>query len=189
MKKITILFFIFPVLGAVIFYSFFYGNKNSPPANGQMSKFSLYGGISTVNNKAFWLDEGGKKYTLKDHNNKIVLINFWATWCAPCIKELPSIHRLNEILDSEYLTIIALNLDADRNKHKAKELIAKLNLSGLDAFYDPDGSFADSVKVSVIPTTILFDRTGNELGRLIGSADWGSPEALDLIKYFISKKQ
>ena len=114
-------------------------------------------------------------------------MNFWATWCAPCIRELPSINRLRKRINSSDFEVVAINLDR-KGEQKVLELLKKLKLDSMDLYFDPRGIFAQSVGVSVMPTTIIYGRKGHEHGRLVGSAEWDSDEALALLGYYIDIK-
>jgi len=102
---------------------------------------------------------------------KLIVINFWATWCAPCREEMPSLDLLqnNDILDN----IIVLPINVGReNKQKALEFFLDLNIKNLKLFYDDSIELAKSFSLVGLPTTIFINKKGDEFARLIGSADF-----------------
>jgi thiol-disulfide isomerase/thioredoxin len=107
------------------------------------------------------------------------LINFWASWCAPCIKELPTLKALN---DSRKFAgaIIPLNQDSG-TQASVSAFMAKHRVDGLGNYQDPKMAFGGALGVEVLPTTILFDADGKEVWRYVGDLDWTSPDAAKLL--------
>ena len=111
----------------------------------------------------------------------VIIINFWATWCVPCREEMPSLNDLVTNVGSDNFSIIAIA--TGRNSQKSiKKFFEQYNLSNLRSFKDPRGAVASQMSVMGLPTTIIIDQHSNELGRLIGSTDWNSSEAIDFMK-------
>lgn len=131
-----------------------------------------------------WRSGDGAKVSLADFNGKVVMVNFWATWCAPCIRELPSINRLQATLGGDDFTVVAINIDTG-GKAVAAPFAKRLEIDNLDLYLDPRGSTSRAMGVNVMPTTVVYDRQGKEVGRLEGGAEWDSPEALALLRWFI----
>ena len=157
--------------------------RHGPKYTGQMQNFVLTKGRADPPAET-WRDADGTSVSLKDFRGKVVLLNFWASWCAPCLRELPSINALQAKLGGDKFQVVALNLD--RNGAKAAlPMIERLKLDRLKLQLDPESKVAVDLGVSVMPTTIVYDATGRELGRLKGAAEWNSPEALELVSYFI----
>ena len=133
---------------------------------------------------AVFTEQGGAKRLLENFGGKIVLMNFWATWCGPCVREIPSLERLHQRLGSKDFTVIALSED-----HKGWEKITpfrkRLGLKALPLFHDVGSRMMFGAKVLGLPTTILIGRDGKELGRLTGHAEWDSDEAVTLIQHYI----
>ena len=132
-----------------------------------------------------WKDANGNKVTLELFGGKVVLLNFWASWCLPCIRELPSINRLQAKLGGDKFTVIALNIDRG-GKPIANRFRRKLKLDKLDLHIDQKNSVARLLKIKVLPTTIVFDSKGREVGKMEAAAEWDTKEALSLIQYFIN---
>jgi len=127
-------------------------------------------------------DYGVKRVSLKDFRGKVVLVNFWATWCAPCLKELPSLDALEERLGGRDFEVVAIAADP-RGPEVAAEFLDRLNITNLKLYTDPRLIFATSIGgADILPVSILYDARGNEIGRLVGEADWTSPEAIQLVE-------
>ncbi len=126
--------------------------------------------------------------TLADFRGKVVLVNFWASWCSPCLRELPSIDRLQNALASDDFTVIAINIDRE-GKLVAEAFANRLELKHLDLYMDPGGIVGRDVGVNVMPTTVLFGRDGKEIGRMEGPAEWDASEAQALILYYVGQER
>lgn len=133
-----------------------------------------------------WRDADNEKVSLADFRGKVVMVNYWATWCAPCIRELPSIDRLQAELGGPDFTVVAINVDRG-GKAAAAPFAERLKLENLALYLDPRNATGRAVGVNVMPTTIVYDREGNEIGRLEGGAEWDSPEAMALLRWYIDE--
>ena len=106
-------------------------------------------------------------------NDDILVINFWATWCAPCKKEMPSLNNLAENMKDHGVKIITIA--SGRNSKEAIEAFFNdNNLANLNKFRDPRGKIAISYGVTALPTTVVIDPSGKEIGRIIGDIDWNT---------------
>ena len=106
-----------------------------------------------------------------DSNDDILVINFWATWCAPCKKEMPSLNNLAE--NMKYDDVRIITVASGRNSKEAIEsFFSDNNLVNLNKFRDPKGKLAMSYGVTALPTTVVIDPSGTEIGRIIGDIDW-----------------
>jgi thiol-disulfide isomerase/thioredoxin len=110
-----------------------------------------------------------------------VLVNLWASWCAPCIKELPTLQKLEEshAIDGQ-LGLIAVSQDMGPQASVDAFLTAK-KIARFAAFHDPEMALTSALNVQVMPTTILFDASGKEVWRYVGDLDWTGPEAKALL--------
>ena len=112
-----------------------------------------------------------KKVILKDYISKLVIINFWATWCAPCKEEMPHLNRLKSKNVFKDIEIIPINI-ADEELKKSKECVENLNINNLEIFYGSSLDLAKEFKLRGIPTTVFIDKEGYEFARVIGFIDF-----------------
>ncbi|MFN3834827.1 MAG: TlpA family protein disulfide reductase [Glycocaulis sp.] len=122
----------------------------------------------------------GEEITLADRRGKLVLVNFWATWCAPCVVEMPELDALQAQLGSDDFEVMAISMD--RSMDEARRFYAENGLAHLALYHDPALRLALSAGSRGLPTTILYDRHGGEIGRLSGEAAWASEDAIALIQ-------
>jgi thiol-disulfide isomerase/thioredoxin len=127
-----------------------------------------------------FLDGKGNPRTLADWRGKIVLLNLWATWCAPCRKEMPALDRLNRELGGTAFEVVALGVDRT-GLDGAKKFLDSINVNGLGLYADPTAKAGSELRAIGMPTTILIGKDGREIGRLVGPAEWDSPDAKRLI--------
>ena len=158
-----------------------------PNLIGSVKKFQLT--PITANNKGQtsdlnWRNTKGEVISLANFKGKIVLLNFWATWCLPCIKELPSMERLQTKLKKDDFAIVAINLDRGGGNVAAR-LLKRLKLNKLQLYLDEENKLAKTLNVKFMPTTFIFDRKNRKLGKLQGGIEWDGKNAVALVKYFI----
>jgi thiol-disulfide isomerase/thioredoxin len=156
---------------------------DGPPRTGGMSNFILSSASAPAPRSPF-VDEKNVAHTLDDFRGKVVLVNFWATWCGPCVREMPSLKRLHAKLGGGEFTVLAMSEDR-RGWEVMAPFLVRLDLLGLPAFHDPRGDLMRALSVHGLPTTILFGRDGRELGRLVGTAEWDSDEAVALVRHYL----
>ena len=124
-------------------------------------------------------DPDGAPASLADFRGKPLLLNLWATWCAPCIKELPTLDALAQ-REGERLQVVTLSEDM-AGRAKVESFLAKRQFAGLEAWLDPEMKMMGALKVATLPTTILYDSEGKEIWRFTGDEDWSGDEAAKLI--------
>lgn len=118
---------------------------------------------------------------------KVVLLNIWATWCLPCVYELPSLERLQWTLGGERFTVIALSVDEGGADGVAR-FLKRLGVGALPVYLDPVGRMVEALQVHEgLPWTFVIDHRGQVMGYLKGAADWTSPEARALIRYYVDR--
>ena len=128
-------------------------------------------------------DFSGKKINLNDYYGKLVIVNFWATWCAPCKKEMPSLDNLYQDDNFKNLQIFPVNMEQP-NLEKTKKFFANLKIKKLEIFFDPDLNFVKEFKLRGVPTTILINKKGEEFARVIGEINFQDKKFLKwLSKY------
>jgi thiol-disulfide isomerase/thioredoxin len=147
---------------------------------GSVAKFALAKEPKPLPELGF-ADADDKPLTLADYKGKLVLVNFWATWCAPCVKEMPSLDRLQAEIGKDKFVVLPLSLDGS-SRAKVAPFYADRKLANLGIYFDKGKKVLAALDVSVLPTSVLIDAKGRELGRLEGDADWDKPEAVSLIK-------
>lgn len=127
----------------------------------------------------------GDPRSLDDFRGQVVLLNLWATWCAPCVEEMPALDRLQARLGGPDFQVVAVS--SDRGGAEVVEpFFRKQGLTALPVYLDPDNRVARALGVHALPTTVLIDRAGREVGRLQGAAAWDSPEALELLRPYLA---
>lgn len=126
-------------------------------------------------------DPAGGTHTLADYKGKVVLVNFWATWCAPCRKEMPALDALQSELGGEDFQVVTIA--TGRNAvPKIHEFFAETGVTNLPVLLDPRQQLARDMGVVGLPVTVLIDRDGNEIARLMGDDHWDSDGAKTLIR-------
>ena len=116
---------------------------------------------------------------LTDNKGNIVILNFWATWCVPCKKEMPSLSLLKK--NQPKIKIFAINLEKP-NKKKAQKFFDDLKIENLKIYFDPNFDLAKNFKMRGLPTSILIDKNGNEFGRIIGEINFNEKEFLKFLE-------
>ncbi|KEZ75770.1 TlpA family protein disulfide reductase [Salinisphaera hydrothermalis] len=119
--------------------------------------------------------------SLADFGGRVLLLNLWATWCIPCRKEMPSLDRLQARLGGPAFHVLALSQDK-AGDDAVKRFFRNVGIHHLRRYVDSTGRSANVLGVFVIPTTLLIDWEGREIGRYVGAADWDSPAVIALIR-------
>ncbi|MEG9861635.1 MAG: TlpA disulfide reductase family protein [Parvularculales bacterium] len=123
----------------------------------------------------------GETLTLADFKGQVVLVNLWATWCAPCREEMPSLDRLQQHLDSEDFSVVAIASDRG-GVEAARTFLAEIDANTLGVYVDSTARIGPALGSFGLPASLLLGRDGRELGRLAGPAEWDSDEAIALIR-------
>ncbi len=129
-------------------------------------------------------DLSGNPVRLADFEGRVVLLNFWATWCAPCIREMPSLDQLQAGLGRKGLTVVAVSIDGAGAK-VIVPFAERLGLEHIGLYHDFRGALFKAFAVDGIPTTFLIDARGRIVGGYPGPAEWNSPEAVALIRHYL----
>jgi len=129
--------------------------------------------------------EGGGTGTLGDYAGKIALVNFWATWCAPCRKEMPMLAELQTELGGEDFEVVTIA--TGRNPLPAmQDFFAEIGVDNLPLHRDPKQQLAREMGVVGLPVTVILDREGREIARMLGDAHWSSESAKAMLRKLIS---
>jgi thiol-disulfide isomerase/thioredoxin len=126
-------------------------------------------------------DANGAEKALADWRGKVVLVNLWATWCAPCRKEMPALDRLQKELGSPNFEVVAISVDRT-GLAGARKFLDETNVQNLALYADPTTRLSSALKAVGLPITLLLDAEGREIGRLVGPAEWDSEDAKRLIR-------
>lgn len=118
-----------------------------------------------------WEMKGGTKQSLADHKGMKMLVNLWATWCAPCIAEMPALDKL-----AGEVPVMVLPISQDMEGWQAVDKFWGDKFKNIETGLDQPGSFAEAVKARGLPVTILYDEEGKEIWRVAGTLDWESAE-------------
>lgn len=129
-------------------------------------------------------DLNGVSKTLADYRGKVVLLNFWASWCPPCLREMPSLERLRVNMAGRPLAIVAL--DSAETAEEVNAYLARMQL-GFPVLLDPDGSNTRRWKVFALPTSFLLDAEGRVRYVLTGPTEWDEGEALRVIESLLAE--
>ena len=113
----------------------------------------------------------GNEVNLDNYHGKLIIVNFWATWCAPCKEEMPSLDRLYQDNNFENLVVFAVNMEQP-NTVKSKKFFTDLNIQKLEIFFDRNLNFVKEFNLRGVPTTVLINKKGEEFARVIGSIDF-----------------
>ena len=130
-----------------------------------------------------FMDINQKNVNLDDFKGKLLILNFWATWCAPCKEEMPSLDELQSNTKLNNLKIFPINIGQEE-RSKSKLFFKELNIKNLDIYIDAPITLAKKFALRGIPTTILFNKEGKEFARIIGSIDFSDEEFIDWLKFF-----
>jgi thiol-disulfide isomerase/thioredoxin len=153
--------------------------------SGAMAGFVFKGAPEPLVEIAF-KDGEGRDLTLKSRQGRFVLLNLWATWCAPCRKEMPALDRLQAALGSDRFEVVALAVDK-AGVEGARKFFDETGVRSLAIYVDTTVRAGTTLKTIGLPTTLLIDREGREVGRLTGPAEWDSAEAKRLIRTVVGE--
>ena len=128
-------------------------------------------------------DINKKDVNLDDFKGNLIILNFWATWCAPCKEEMPSLDNLQSNRNLSNLKIFPINVDQE-DRSKAEFFFRELNIQNLDIYVDAPITLAKKFALRGVPTTILFNKKGKEFARIMGSIDFSSDEFINWLKSY-----
>lgn len=156
------------------------------PRIGEMQKFTLSAERKPAAMAEF-LDPKDQPVTLEAFRGRVVLINLWATWCVPCREEMPALDRLQASRGGKDFTVLAIAQDR-AGRAKVEGFLGQIGATKLAPYLDTSMKSGRAWGVFGLPTSILLDRQGREIGRLVGIAHWDGPDALRLIDAAIAEK-
>ena len=132
-----------------------------------------------------FLDDKDKKIKIEDYSGNLILLNFWATWCAPCKEEMPSLNNIKNISELKKINIIPINI-GEEEYEKSKIFFDELGIDNLEIFSGPSGDLAKKFKLRGVPTTIILDKEGHEISRILGSIDFLDKKFLEWLKSIVN---
>ena len=144
------------------------------PQPKDIAAFSFSDGTGVVRDLSAW-------------RGRVVLLNLWATWCAPCRKEMPELSKLQTLMGSADFEVVALSEDL-KGAEASAAFLKEIAADNLALYVDPKAAALAAIQSVGLPTTLLIDRNGKEVGRLLGPADWASEDAQKLVRAVLEAK-
>jgi len=145
--------------------------------------FAAHASRRTIANVEFE-DGSGRQRSLADFRGKVVLLNIWATWCAPCRQEMPTLDRLQSLLGGSDFEVVALSIDRG-GQAAVKSFFDEIDAQQLAIYVDVMAEAGTRLGIIGLPTTLLLDPAGREIGRVTGPAEWDRPEVIEAIRYYL----
>ena len=130
-----------------------------------------------------FIDINQKNVELDDFKGKLLILNFWATWCAPCKEEMPSLDNLQSNTKLDNLKIFPINIGRE-DLSKSESFFKDLNIQNLDIYFDAPITLAKKFSLRGVPTTIIFNKEGKEFARIIGSIDFNDEKFINWLKLY-----
>ena len=134
-----------------------------------------------IYNNVIFLDDKDKEINIQNLDGQLTILNFWATWCAPCKEEMPSLNRLQVNQKLKNLKIYPINVGKE-NLNKVKNFFAELGIDNLEPYFDNPSTLAKTLSLRGIPTTILLNSKGEEFARIIGSINFDDENFINWLK-------
>jgi len=175
MKLLTLKFFILLVV-------FFIPNTVNSKELNDLKNLVIYDDQKKISEITFKNKED-KTVSLSEYKNKLLILNFWATWCEPCKEEMPSLQNLQKNPNFKNLKILPINIGQE-DKTSIKRFFSDVNINSFEIFYDSDVKLAKKFSLRGIPTSILINKGGYEFAKIIGSIDFEDPKFVNwLLNY------
>ena len=132
-----------------------------------------------------FIDTEGGEVNLKQYKGKVVMVNLWATWCAPCIKEIPQMENIRQTNIDKDLVVLPISIDEETDK--VKPFLARHGLAHYKTWLDPNKDIDQVMPADVVPATYVFDGSGNLIGFLRGYLDWGDEDVQPYLEKLVAK--
>jgi thiol-disulfide isomerase/thioredoxin len=155
-------------------------------AKGSLAALLVHGERKDIAAFSFANDKG-ETLDLSKWRGRVVLLNLWATWCAPCRKEMPDLSKLQAALGGADFEVLALSVDR-KGLEASQAFLNEVGVTNLAAYIEPDAKSLAALQALGLPATILIDRKGLEAARLLGPADWASEEAKAMVSALVAEK-
>ncbi len=137
--------------------------------------------IPKIYDNVIFLDDADKEINIKNLDSKLIILNFWATWCEPCKEEMPSLNRLQANQKLMNLKIYPINIGKE-NLNKVKSFFTELDINNLEPYFDNPSTLAKTFSLRGLPTTILLNSKGEEFARIIGSINFDDENFINWLK-------
>ena len=147
-------------------------------ARGEMRQFTSLDNPPAQPDVAY-SDADGNEVRLSDYRGQVILVNFWATWCGPCVEEMPALDRLQAEMGGDDFQVVTVSLD--RGMDEVIAFFDRMELENLPIIHDTNLASFSRIQTPGLPTSVLYDRQGRELGRVTAPAEWDSEDAMALI--------
>ena len=167
------IFFTISLLLLLFYYTGLYNNSS------EQLKLSKPDPLSKIELVEFY-DSNNDKYNITDFSGKFILMNFWATWCLPCRVEMPSLDRLQSIVGDNQFQVVIVAVERT-SFSKINDFLREIEIKNLVNFHDPSTMAGKHINATGLPITVLFDKSGQELGRYNGDFEWDSNEVINYI--------
>jgi thiol-disulfide isomerase/thioredoxin len=159
----------------------------TPLVAGDMKKLAIHNSPKATSSAPFELADGAGRATLEDYRGKYIVLNFWATWCAPCRKEMPHLSELQTELGGPDFEVLTIATGRNSPEGIAK-FFEEIGVTNLPRHLDPNQGLASQMGIFGLPITVILDPEGREIARLRGDADWASDSAKSIIKALIESR-
>ena len=136
-----------------------------------------------LHENVIFMDINQKNVNLDDFKGKLIVLNFWATWCAPCKEEMPSLDELQSNTKLNNLKIFPINIGQE-DRSKSESFFKELNIKNLDIYIDAPITLAKKFSLRGVPTTIIFNKEGKEFARIMGSIDFSDEKFVNWLKLY-----
>ena len=174
------------LIGLIVWAVIALMNRPTPegPANPILTHYDIRG-LQPISppleapDEDLFLDAKDETVNLSRYKDKVVILNFWATWCAPCVKELPALNKLKELRPN--IEVLAVSFDTAKGVPELRAFLDKYEAKGLAVFHSPDMKLQKLLPSRGIPTTFLITRSGKIFNKVEGDIDWSSDKTLALI--------
>ena len=137
--------------------------------------------IPKIYDNVIFLDDADEEINIQNLDSKLIILNFWATWCEPCKEEMPSLNRLQANQKLKNLKIYPINIGKE-NLNKVKSFFTELDINNLEPYFDNPSTLAKTFSLRGVPTTILLNSKGKEFARIIGSIDFDNENFINWLK-------
>ncbi len=137
--------------------------------------------IPKIYDNVIFLDDADEEVNIQNLDSKLIILNFWATWCEPCKEEMPSLNRLQANQNLKNLKIYPINIGKE-NLNKVKSFFTKLDINNLEPYFDNPSTLAKTFSLRGLPTTILLNSKGEEFARIIGSINFDDENFINWLK-------